>query len=213
MEVVYVKNINKILVAILGFLLFIPNVFALEKDKKYSVDFSNCTDSSSARFILDNNEIKIKFLGIDTLNALNNNQNKEVDKELIDQYVCDKLKSAEKIEIELEKESDEKDKYDRYLAWVFVDDVLIQEDLLEKGYAKTFYLYENYKYYDLLKSKEEEAKTNKVGVWYEEIKEELTITNEEEKKENFFDFLLNFINKIFEKIIEFVDDLIKNVFD
>ena len=71
----------------------------------------------------------------------------------------EKLENANKIELEFDKSASEKDKYDRYLAWVFVDDVLLQELLLtENGLAETYMLQNNYKYAGVLQESEEIAK-------------------------------------------------------
>lgn len=202
---------KKIIILITIFTVLITPVYALSSDKKEVVTLSNCTDSTSARFIYNKNEIKVKFIGIDVVNSLNNSV--DIDSKTIDEFICDTLKNAKKIELELEKEIEEKDKYDRYNAWVFVDDVLLQDTLLKKGYAKTYYLYENYKYYDTLKQSEQEAKDEKIGIWnvkQEETKEEVKSTD---KDEGIFSSLMNFINKVFEKILQFIDDLIKNVFN
>ena len=44
-----------------------------------------------------------------------------------------------------------KDKYNRYLAWVYTDGTLLQSELVEKGFAKVAYVYGNYEYTDELK--------------------------------------------------------------
>ena len=203
------------MILVLGIITFSTSfAYALSSEKKEKVVLSNCVDSTSARFMQNNNEIKVKFIGVDTANALSTNKNEDITIDTINNYVCDKLKNAKKIELELEKEMDEKDKYDRYNAWVFVDDVLLQDALLEQGYAKTFYLFENYKYYNELKQTENKAKEAKVGLWnVKEEKVEVISDKKDEKEEGIFDALLNFINKVFEKILQFVDDLIKNVFN
>lgn len=191
----------------------VPYVFALSSESKSIVTLSNCVDSTSARFMQNNNEIKVKFIGIDTANALSSSINEEISVETVNNFVCDKLKNAKKIELELEKEMEEKDKYDRYNAWVFIDDVLLQDILVKEGYAKTYYLYENYKYYDILKQDENSAKDAKTGIWNVKEEEKIEVIDESEKEESLFDMLLNFVNKVFEKILKFVDDLIKNVFN
>ncbi len=202
---------KKVIIFITIFMLLITPVYALSSNKKESVTLSNCTDSTSARFIYNKNEIKVKFIGIDITNSLNSNV--EIDLETVNEFVCNTLKNAKKIELEIEKEMDLKDKYDRYNAWVFVDDVLLQDTLLKKGYAKTYYLYENYKYYDTLKQSEKEAKEEKVGLWNVKQEEKIEVIDDTKKDEGVFSSLMNFINKVFEKILQFVDDLIKNVFN
>ncbi|MDD3305060.1 MAG: thermonuclease family protein [Bacilli bacterium] len=42
----------------------------------------------------------------------------------------------------------------------------MQNKLVEKGYAKTAYLYGDYKYTSILKKTEEIAKAEQLGIWY-----------------------------------------------
>ena len=81
-------------------------------------------------------------------------------------YTCDALSSAKEIRLEYEKEKD--DKYGRCLAWVFVDDELLQEKLIRKGYAKVAYLYDEYTYTGRLQKAEKEAKERELGLWDKE---------------------------------------------
>ena len=42
---------------------------------------------------------------------------------------------------------------------------MLQKDIVRNGYAKVAYLYDDYKYSDILIKNEEYAKKNKIGVW------------------------------------------------
>ena len=79
--------------------------------------------------------------------------------------MCDVLKSAETIELEYDDGSDKLDKYGRTLAWVFVDDVLLQKELVKKGLAEVKYLYGDYAYTKELQTLEKEAKKEKLNMW------------------------------------------------
>ena len=96
------------------------------------------------------------------------------------------IKSAKKITIEYDSNSDKYDKYDRHLVWIFVDDNLLQKLLIKEGLAEVDYLYDDYKYTDILLEEEKYAKENKVGLW-----------SGEEPKTSFFEKISNFIKKIF----------------
>ena len=102
------------------FLLMIP-VVTEAKDK---VKLSKCVDGDTARFILKGEEIKVRFLGINAPEIAGSNKKAEEFGDTAADYTCNKLKKAEKIELEYDKASDKVDKYDRYLAYVFVDDKL-----------------------------------------------------------------------------------------
>ena len=149
---------KKILFILTLFFTFTINTYA----KKLEVTLNKCVDGDTAWFNLDNERIKTRFLAINTPESTNKIEayGKEASN-----YTCNMLTNAKKIEIEYDSNSDKFDKYDRHLVWVFVDDTLLQEKLLEEGLAEIKYIYGDYKYLDELKKVESTAKKNKVGMW------------------------------------------------
>lgn len=68
--------------------------------------------------------------------------------------------------VEIEKGKEERDKYNRLLAYVWKDGELINELLVRKGLARIAYVYEpNAKYLDKLRKAENEAKKERKGIW------------------------------------------------
>ena len=161
------------------FLIFI-GIIAVNA-KKIKVNFSDCVDSDTAKFIYKKEEITARFLAIDTPETLH--PTKEVEKfgKEASEYTCNKLKNAEQIELEYDDDSDELDKYDRHLVWVFVDGDLLQKKLVNKGLGSVAYLYGDYKYTEELEEAEQEAENQKLGIWSIEKNEE---ENTEDKKES-----------------------------
>lgn len=149
---------KKILFILTLFFTFTINTYA----KKLEVTLDKCVDGDTAWFNLDNERIKTRFLAINTPESTNKIE--AYGKEATN-YTCNMLTNAKKIEIEYDSNSDKFDKYDRHLVWVFVDDTLLQEKLLEEGLAEIKYIYGNYKYLDEIKKVESTAKKNKVGMW------------------------------------------------
>ena len=84
------------------------------------------------------------------------------------------------IGLEFDEVADEKDKYDRYLSWIWIDDELLQNLLVENGLAENYMLQNNYKYAGMLQESEENAKNNKLGIWSEETRD--TQNNESENQ-------------------------------
>lgn len=148
----------KLIFTILISLLLINNVEA----KKLEVSLDKCVDGDKAWFILNNENIKTRFLAIDTPESTNKIE--PFGKEASD-YVCNLLKNADKIEIEYDPNSDKLDKYDRHLVWVFIDNELLQDKIIKKGLGEVAYLYDDYQYTDILKTSELIAKANKIGIW------------------------------------------------
>ena len=152
------KKIYGILISLFIFLPF--NVEALEE-----VKFSSCVDGDTARVIYNNEEVKLRFLAIDTPESTK--EKEPFGKEASD-YTCKRLKEAKKITIEFDSNSEKQDKYNRYLVWIYVDDSLLQKELINKGLARVAYLYDDYKYTSLLEKEESKAKNNKIGIWKDE---------------------------------------------
>ena len=146
------------------FICFIGNVSAKEKEE---VKFSKCVDGDTAKFTMNKKEETFRFLAIDTPESTNKIEpyGKEASS-----YTCEKLTNAKKIEIEFDPNSDELDKYGRYLVWVYVDNKLLQEDIVRNGYAEVAYLYGDYLYTETLQDSEKLAKEEKLNIWsgYEE---------------------------------------------
>ena len=160
---------------LMGFLLFSPIMsYAEEIDKEEQekvveekVTLEECVDINTAKFRTSSNSIiKVRFLALniedidDGVSSVETPILKEAK-----EYTCNRITNASKIELEFDDNSDKKDKYNRYLAWVYVDDSLLEEELVQNGLAKVAYLYGDYSYTDKLKETEEEAKENKVGMY------------------------------------------------
>lgn len=175
-----------ILIFTLLFFCFPINILA---NNKVSVSFSKCVDGDTAKFILDNKEITVRFLAIDTPETKNPKKGVEPYGKEASLYTCNKLKNSNNIVLEFDSNSDKFDKYNRYLAWVFVDNKLLQEELVSKGYARVYYIYGDYKYTDNLYKLESIAKSNNLGIW--------------KNDNNFLDYIknMNFIYKFLITII------------
>lgn len=166
---------KKISLFIILFIMFTP-VYAKEK-----VEFSSCTDGDTFKIIY-NNEIKtVRLLAVDTPELVHPKKEEEYYGKEASDYTCNVLKKANKIELEFDDNSDKLDKYDRLLAWVFIDDKLLQESLIEGGYAKVAYLYGDYKYTTKLQELQEIASNKNIGVWDEEAKENFNPNQNEDK--------------------------------
>lgn len=66
--------------------------------------------------------------------------------------------------IKLEKDVEDKDKYNRLLRWIFSSDELVNLALVQAGYAKTLF-YADVKYRDALLAAEATAKARGLRIW------------------------------------------------
>jgi len=67
--------------------------------------------------------------------------------------------------IRLEFDNERYDPYGRTLAYVFVDDVLVNEELVRVGFARAFIIQPNDKYAERIIQAQEEAKRERRGIW------------------------------------------------
>lgn len=150
-------------------LLFITFIFILNinvyADDRDVVKFKRCIDGDTALFILNNEEIRVRFLAIDTPETVHPTKKEEKHGKDASEYTCNKITNAENIVLEYDEASTKKDKYNRVLAWVWADDELLQKELITLGYAKIKYIYGDYKYINELYELEDIAKTKQLGVW------------------------------------------------
>lgn len=155
---------KKIYGILISLFIFLP--FSVKA--KEVVKFFSCVDGDTAKVIYNNEEIKIRFLAIDTPEVKHPKKGSEPFGKEASNYTCNRLKEAIKITIEFDSNSEKQDKYNRYLVWIYVDDSLLQKELISEGLARVAYLYGDYKYTSILESEESKAKSNKIGIWKNE---------------------------------------------
>ena len=154
---------KKILLCIFTIVIFNINISNFEA-KTITVKFSDCVDGDTAKFVYKDEVMTARFLAIDTPETKHSSKGEEPYGEEAAEYTCNALKKANKITLEFDDNAD-KDKYGRYLVWVFIDDKLLQKKLVSKGYASVTYLYDDYKYTDELKKAEQTAEDKNLGIW------------------------------------------------
>ena len=103
------------------------NVYA----EKIEVEYKKCVDGDTAWFIMNKEEVKVRFIAINAPELEHEETKAEYYSEEAKDQVCTKLERATKIELEFDPNSDKQDKYERYLAWVFVDNKLLQNDIVK----------------------------------------------------------------------------------
>lgn len=174
------KDSIKILLGLFLFFISINTVSAREK-----VAFSKCVDGDTIKVLIGNEEKTIRLIAIDTPESVSTSKEIEYYGKEASNYTCNSITNAKKIELEYEKSKT--DKYGRMIAWVWIDDILLQDELIKGGYAEVAYLYGKYKYVDILKDHQAIAVSSKIGIWNEEKRKEYDIktgTDSSTKKES-----------------------------
>ena len=165
------KNYIKIIFIITVCVLIIcRNAKAL--DNKIQVEYYQAIDGDTAKFKLNGKIVTVRLLGINTPEVTGPYREEEPYGKEASSYTKEKLKNASIIEIEYDENANQKDKYERHLAWVWIDGILLQEELMKEGLATSYMLKNDYKYAEKIKLAEENAKSNKYGIWSENINDE-----------------------------------------
>ena len=149
------------------FIFFIGSANASSKEK---VTFSKCVDGDTIKVNIDGEINIVRMLAIDTPESVHPTKGVEYYGKEASNYTCNLVTNAKKIELEYDKNSDKKDKYNRVLAWVWVDDTLLQDELVKNGYAEVAYLYGDYK--------------SKIGIWNEEARKEFDSNSSSKNDDN-----------------------------
>lgn len=146
------------------------------KDKKESsskpgttdripVELVSTVDGDTAKFKYDGKTETFRFLLIDTPET----KHPRIGKEPFGQEASDRtealLNFAANIEVEFDV-GQKKDKYGRYLAYIYVDDEMLNNVLVREGLAKVGYVYPpNTRYLSELESSQDKAKSEQIGIW------------------------------------------------
>jgi len=139
----------------------------LFEDGYQTVTLVDVLDGDTAIFNINGTHHKTRFLAVDT---------PEVDADLRDveawgstasAYTKDRLRNANEIVLQLDPDSDTFDKYDRLLAWIWVDETLYNYEIVSQGLADVNYLYGDYLYTDDLLDAQETAKAQGLKIWGE----------------------------------------------
>ena len=111
-------------------------------------------------------KIKVRYIGINTPEIYHDTTGKKTGEQCFanESYLENKKLVEGKI-ITLIKDVSDKDKYGRFLRYVYVEDLFINDYLIKNGFAKIMMIKPDVKYSLDFKQKEKVAKTNNLGIW------------------------------------------------
>ncbi len=134
--------------------------------EQISVTLSRCTDGDTAHFMMDGDDVKVRFLSIDAPEIANDDHpNPEPYGNQARDYTCNLLTNAKTITIQMDPYEDDHDQYDRLLAWIWVDGQLLQAKLIQQGYAEVKYVKQPNLYSSQLYQLQDLMKNEKIGIW------------------------------------------------
>lgn len=132
--------------------------------QQQEVTLYRTVDGDTAQLVVNGKRERIRFLLIDTPESVKENTPVQPFGKEASERVGALLKNAKKITLEYEP-GEEKDDYDRLLAYVFLDGKMLQETIIEEGLARVAYFQGDEKYLKTLQAAQEKAKKQKIGVW------------------------------------------------
>ena len=149
--------------------LFYDFFIKAPSSKSVKCDVSNIVDGDTIEVIFNNKKIRVRLTGIDTPELYDENRNictnGKIAKDILSEILSDKT-------VYLEFDESRKDKYNRILSYVFLEDgTLVNLLLLQKGIAKTMICKPNIQYQIMFENAERYAKENEIGFWKNEVYE------------------------------------------
>lgn len=105
---------------------------------------------------------KVRYIGIDSFEM--NDKRSEI-KCLAEKAREANINLVENKEIEMEKDVSETDKYGRLLRYVWIDGILVNEELVKNGFAKLSSFPPDIKYQERFRIEQIKAELNNLGIW------------------------------------------------
>lgn len=141
----------------------IPNSIELRSGGQlYRV--SRVVDGDTIDVIYDNQQIRIRLIGINTPETVHPSKPQEC----FGQEASNRLKallSGKSVAIELDASQDKVDDYGRILAYVYVDNRMANYAMIYDGYAYEYTYNVPYKYQSEFKAAQRDADVNNRGLW------------------------------------------------
>lgn len=162
------------LVFLLLWTIFVPSEFQVEKAKENQKTETSGFEKSRVVRIIDGDTIeieggqKVRYIGIDTPETVDPRREAQCFGQAASKANFNLVAEQE---IYLEKDVSETDRYGRLLRYVYLatDSASINEQLVRDGYAKASSYPPDIKYQEKLQQAEEEARTNKKGLWQDNL--------------------------------------------
>lgn len=157
------RIIIDIAMIVVGLVWIVLIYLAIDNEQtSYEATFIECVDGDTVKLKVNYKNEAVRLLAVDTPEI---GSDPDYYGPETSEYTCNLVSKAKEIRVELDDNASKYDKYGRLLAWVFIEDDLLQSKLVALGYAKVAYLYDDYSYTSDLQKLEKKAKKSKLGIW------------------------------------------------
>ena len=146
-----------------GYVAYAVTVIRIDEDKLYPV--VSVMDGDTFKVQIDRHLVTVRMLGIDTPETVDPRKPEQCfGKESSDQTKL--LLAGREVRLKLNPDREEKDRFGRYLAYVYREDELfVNKSLLENGYAKEYTYGTAYDLQKEFRKIERVSKEDKRGMW------------------------------------------------
>jgi micrococcal nuclease len=128
-----------------------------------SAEVTRVVDGDTINVRINGKEETVRLLLIDTPETVHPSQPVQPFGPEASNYVKDLLNGKN---VQLEMDIGKRDKYGRLLAYLYVDEQMVNKMLLEKGLARVAYVFEpNTKYIDDFYEIQKQAQQQEIGIW------------------------------------------------
>lgn len=128
-----------------------------------SAEVTRVVDGDTINVRINGKEETVRLLLIDTPETVHPSQPVQPFGPEASNYVKDLLNGKN---VQLEMDIGKRDKYGRLLAYLYVDEQMVNKMLLEKGLARVAYVFEpNTKYVDDFYEIQKQAQQQEIGIW------------------------------------------------
>ncbi|MFZ2025389.1 MAG: thermonuclease family protein [Microgenomates group bacterium] len=125
---------------------------------------SHVIDGDTIQVLVNGEKTVIRFIGVNAPETYQGKKSECFSEESF-QYVKNRIE-GESISLVADETQENKDKYERLLRYILLDDgTNLNFELIEKGYAREYTYKVPYQYQKEFRSAQELAKTNATGLW------------------------------------------------
>lgn len=134
-------------------------------DGRIPATLDRVVDGDTIRITMnDGSEETVRLLMVDTPETVHPEEPVQPFGPEASSFVKQKLPEGSSIEVEIDTTT--RDRYDRFLAYIWRGDEMINKQLLEEGLARVAYVYEpNTRYESTFREIEQEARQAERGIW------------------------------------------------
>lgn len=157
------SRLRKWLITVFVLLLTAGCVLEQTDSSLIPAEVTRVVDGDTVNVRIDGKEETVRLLLVDTPETVHPTKLVQPFGPEASSFVKDLL-NGKKVQLELD--IGERDKYGRLLAYLYVDDQMVNKLLLEKGLARVAYVFEpNTKYVDDFYDIQKQAQLQEVGIW------------------------------------------------